>query len=219
MPISEESIRIVVVDDHVVLRDGLVTLLRAQPDFQVLGEAGSVEEALAVVRQTEPDLVLMDYSLPDGTGPEAAREILGFLPSVRIVFLTVHEEDDALFTAIRSGVKGYLLKNISSADLLCQLRGVVKGEAAISGEMTSRVLSAFARTANPRQEPADGMALTERELEVLRELARGATNQEIADRLFISIHTVKNHVHSILEKLSVDNRREAAKRALKDRLI
>jgi DNA-binding NarL/FixJ family response regulator len=206
------------VDDHVILRDGIVSILEAEPDFEVLGAAGSVAGALEAVRTHRPDLVLMDYGLPDGTGLEATREILASYPDTNVVLLTVHEEDDLLFEAVRSGAKGYLLKNISAKVMLARLRGLSQGEVAISPTQTRRILTEFARTPKPIRNGAIEQ-LTPREVEILRELARGASNQEIADRLYISINTVKNHVHNVLEKLGVDNRREAAKLAVERGLI
>lgn len=213
-------IRIVIVDDHVILRDGLVSILDGQPDFEVVGEAGSVADALEIVRASKPDLVLMDYGLPDGTGLEATREILASYPQTNVVLLTVHEEDDLLFDAVRSGAKGYLLKNISSKEMLAKLRGLSQGDAAISPAQISRILSEFARTASPQ--PADQeetTPLTDRELEVLRLIVMGVSNQEIGARLHISVHTVKNHMHNILDKLKVGSRREAAEVAIKKRLV
>jgi len=203
--------KVLIVDDHVLFREGLVSLLKAQPDITVVGEAGGVAEAIGMTRELEPDLVLMDFGLPDGTGLDATQAILAERPGTNIVFLTVHEQDDRLFAAIRCGAKGYLLKNVPVAKLLDYLRGVERGEAALSPTMTSHVLEEFARLDPSRDPgPAELAELTTRELEVLRELATGATNLEIADRLCISENTVKNHVGSILTKLNLSNRREAA---------
>jgi DNA-binding NarL/FixJ family response regulator len=203
--------RILLVDDHVLFREGLLGLLNAQPELEVVGETGTVQEAIAQARELQPDLILMDFGLPDGTGLDATEAILGHRPETSIVFLTFHDDDDRLFAAIRRGAKGYLLKNVSSSELLSLVRGVGQGQAAITPEMTSRVLEEFARsrpgTASHQAEIPD---LTPREQEVLRELAAGATNHEIAERLVISENTVKNHVHSILTKLDLKNRREAA---------
>jgi DNA-binding NarL/FixJ family response regulator len=212
--------RIVVVDDHVVLRDGIVSILDAQSDFEVVGVAGTVGEALKAVRSARPDLVLMDYGLPDGNGLEATKEILALYPETKIVLLTVHEEDDLLFGAIRNGASGYLLKNTSAADLLAKLRGLSQGDVAISPTQVSRILSEFAKTAPPasaaQEEP---LPLTNRELEVLGLIIKGRSNQQIATQLHISVHTVKNHVHNILDKLNVDNRHEASDLAIRKRLV
>jgi DNA-binding NarL/FixJ family response regulator len=203
--------RILIVDDHVLFREGLVSLLKAQPDITVVGEAGCVDEAIAMARELGPDLVLMDFGLPDGTGLDATQTILADQPEINIVFLTVHEQDDRLFAAIRSGAKGYLLKNVPVSKLLAYLRGVEYGEAAISGAMASRILDEFARLGPGRESgQAEVGELTSREIAILKELATGATNREIASRLFISENTVKNHVGNILAKLNLRNRREAA---------
>ncbi|MCL7452913.1 MAG: response regulator transcription factor [Anaerolineae bacterium] len=204
--------RILLVDDHVLFREGVESLLAAQPDLDVIGEAGSVAEAIALARQFQPELILMDFVLPDGTGLDATTAILADLPQVQIVFLTFHDDDERLFAALRAGAKGYLLKNVSSAELLAKLRGVRDGQAALTPDKVTRVLDEFARQAPaPAQPEAVTEELTPREREVLAELATGASNHEIAVRLVISVSTVKKHVTSILDKLNVPNRREAAR--------
>lgn len=198
--------KIVIVDDHILFREGLAAIIRAEPDIEVIGQAGTVQEAIALVSGLNPDIVLMDFGLPDGTGADATRAILKEHPKCKIVFLTMSEEDDDLFAAIRSGAKGYLLKNMRPSKLLSTLRSVQKGESALSRSMTLRLMEELART---KEAPRTGdPTLTRRELEVLRELASGFSNQEIAGRLFISENTVKYHVHSILEKLNLSDRRE-----------
>ena len=203
--------KILVVDDHVLFREGLVSLLKSQPDFCVVGEAGSVREAITKAHELAPDIILMDFSLPDGTGAEAVENILAGRPDTKIVFLTVHETDEVLFASIRSGAKGYLLKNLTASMLLESLRGMARGEAPISRTMTTRVLEEFSRgKASYRKLDSALQQLTPREMEVLREIASGASNSEIASHLFISINTVKNHIHNILEKLNLKDRRELA---------
>jgi DNA-binding NarL/FixJ family response regulator len=201
--------RILIVDDHILFRDGLCSLFDRQPDFQVVGEAGSVEEAVQKALELKPELVLMDFSLGDGTGLDATDEILSQLPDTKIVFLTMHEQDDRLFAAIRHGAKGYLLKNLPVARLLASLRALEQGEAPISPVMTAHILEEFARQGQRPQSDTKMLAqLTNRELEVFQALASGASNQEIAKELVISENTVKNHVHSILEKLNLSSRRD-----------
>lgn len=215
-----KATRVVIVDDHVMLRDGIVSILQKEPDFEVVGEAGSVAGAVEKVQAVKPDLVLMDYALPDGTGLDAAREILTSNAEIAIVLLTVHEEDDLLFAAIRSGAKGYLLKNISAQEMLVKLRGLSKGEPAMEPAETRRILSEFARTAAPTQPDQEVKnALTDRELEVLQLIVKGFSNPQIGAKLHISVHTVKNHVHHILDKLQVSNRHEAADAAVKRKLL
>lgn len=203
--------RILLVDDHVLFREGLSSLLDAQPNLDIVGAAKSVSEAVQLAAELRPDLILMDFTLPDGTGADATEAILAKQPDTKIIFLTVHEDDDRLFAAIRGGAKGYLLKNTPVDKLLTYLQGIERGEAAISLQMTSRILDHFSKMgpkqSRPRTQSAD---LTTRELQILKELDTGATNQEIADRLFISERTVKNHVSRILAKLNLKNRYEAA---------
>lgn len=211
--------RVLIVDDHILFREGLVGLLRAQPDIEVVGECGSVHDAIAHTLALKPDIVLMDFSLPDGNGLEATHAILSDLPETKIIFLTVHDDDERMISAIRSGARGYLLKNLSVTKLLASLRALERGEAAISRTMMARVLEEFAHsTPPPAIEASPLVGLTSREIEVLQELADSITNQEIATRLYISENTVKNHIHNILEKLKLSNRREAIEFARKNGL-
>ena len=204
--------KLLVVDDHILFREGLVRLIGRQPDMQVLGEAGSVAEAVEMARRLKPDMNLMDFNLPDGNGLDATRIILAEHPQVKIIFLTIYDEDERLFGAIRLGAKGYLLKNIAVAQLLAALYAVDKGEPALSPDMVARLMGELQRSpsAESKEAAAEPLSLlTARELEVLRELATGATNRAIANRLVISENTVRNHVHNLLEKLGLSSRREA----------
>jgi DNA-binding NarL/FixJ family response regulator len=159
----------------------------------------------------KPDLVLMDYSLPDGTGADATRLVLDEHPDCKIIFLTMSDSDENLFAAIRSGAKGYLVKNMSPSKLVTTIRSVQQGESALSRSMTLRLMEELSRTKEPERLGDASLAkLTRRELDVLRELTTGKTNKEIANRLYLSENTVKYHVHSILEKLNLSNRRAAA---------
>lgn len=211
--------KLIIVDDHVLFREGLAAIVRSEPDIEVIGQAGTVQEAIEVVLELKPDMVLMDFGLPDGNGADASRAILKEYPACKIIFLTMSEEDENLFAAIRSGAKGYLLKNMRPAKLVSTLRSVQKGESALSRSMTLRLMEELARTKEPQRSGEGDPTLTRRELEVLRELAAGLSNQEIAERLFISENTVKYHVHSILEKLNLSDRRDAAIYAREHRLL
>jgi DNA-binding NarL/FixJ family response regulator len=208
----EQTMRkILIVDDHVIYREGLISLFRYSSDFQVVGGAGTVHEGLEKAFATQPDIILMDYSLPDGTGLDAARAVLAKLPDCKIVFLTINETDEILFSAIRAGAQGFLLKSISGTDLLASLRSLTSQEKAISRKLMSRVFDEFAHSTGAGVENGVMLArLSPREVDVLSELGTGATNDEIAARLFLSANTVKHHIGNVLDKLAVENRREAA---------
>jgi len=212
--------RIIVVDDHILFREGLANILQAEADIEIAGMAGSVRESVEMARTLRPDLILMDFGLPDGSGAEATRRILHEHSECKIVFLTMSEEEDDLFAAIRSGAKGYLIKNMRPSKLVAALRAVHQGESAISREMTLRLMEELARTKAPEPSASPAFAsLTPRETEVLGEIAMGKSNLEIAEQLFLSENTVKYHVHSILDKLDLKDRKAAAKYAREHGLI
>lgn len=201
--------KLMIVDDHVLFREGLASLFHSTPDFDVVGSAGSVYEAIQKAHELRPEIILMDYAMPDGTGTDATRAILSDLPECKIIFLTMYETDDKMFEALRAGAKGFLPKNTPSPDLAASLRALSHGEIALSRKLVSRVVEEFSRTHKPEPDAKVISRLSVRELDVLRELENGASNQEIAQRLFLSENTVKHHIRSILEKLQVSNRREA----------
>lgn len=203
--------KILIVDDHVLFREGLVGILKGRPEFEVVGEAGTVSGAIEKARHYKPDMILMDWGLPDGDGSQASKQILAEHPECKIVFLTIYEADEKLFAAVRSGAKGYMLKNVPSAKLIRALLDVEVGRPAISRKMTSQLMEEFSRTnAEAQTYPNALNKLSPREMDVLHEIVNGATNREIATTLFISVNTVKHHIHSILDKLGVENRRQAA---------
>jgi DNA-binding NarL/FixJ family response regulator len=201
--------RILLVEDHILFQESLGRLLDAQPDISVVGGATTVMDAIAKARTLKPDVILMDFTLPDGTGVEATKTILGEQPGIKIIFLTIHEDDEKIFDAIRHGAVGYLPKNVTSSRLLAYLRGLEQGEVAIQPEFTARILKEFAHM--PAREDTNGEStarLTPRQREILRELKTGATNRQIAARLVISEQTVKNHVSRVLKKLNLKSRHE-----------
>jgi DNA-binding NarL/FixJ family response regulator len=201
--------RILLVEDHLLFQESLGRLLDSQPDMTVVGGATTVLEAVTKARQLKPDLILMDFTLPDGTGLDATQAILAELPHTKIVFLTIHEDDERVFNAIRRGAQGYLLKSVTSSNLLSYLRGLERGEAAIQPEVTARILKEFAQLAPREDLTAEGLSkLTNRQREILKELKTGATNRQIAARLVISEQTVKNHVSRVLKKLNIKSRHE-----------
>ena len=204
--------RIIIVDDHVLFREGLSVILKLEGDIEVVGLAGTIREAVEAVRRLDPDIVLMDFNLPDGTGVEATKEILRENHHCKVVFITMSDDEENMLAAIHSGAVGYLLKNMSPSKLAASLRSIQRGESALSRGMTRRLMQEFSRTIEPdiAGDPALGK-LTPREKDILIELGAGKSNQEIADKLVISVNTVKYHVHSILEKLNLQNRREAEK--------
>jgi DNA-binding NarL/FixJ family response regulator len=218
---SDSVSKLLIVDDHVLFREGLISAFRSAPDFKVVGEAGSVYEGLQLVRQLVPDIVLMDFNLPDGTGLDATHAIRGEFPHIKIVFLTIYETDENLFAAIRLGASGFLLKNIASENLISSLRALNRDEMALSRQLSSRVIKAFSQTRLSDSKSKDEIErnLSTRELDILRELESGASNQEIAQNLYISENTVKHHIGNVLEKLGVENRRQAALLARQNGII
>jgi DNA-binding NarL/FixJ family response regulator len=215
-------IRVLLVDDHALFRQGLASLLSSQPDIQVVGEAEDGIEAQVKAQELRPDLILMDVTMPGCDGLEATQRIKQALPDARIVMLTVHDEDDRLFEAIRSGAVGYLLKSTAAETLIPMLRGVMRGEAAISGAMAARMLEEFGRLARrtpPLAQPEDVPVLTAREKEVLRLVAAGAMDKEVAAELSVSLSTVKTHMRNILAKLQATSRHQAAAYAMREGLI
>lgn len=212
--------KIMVVDQHVLFREGLCSLLRDQSDMEVIGEAGSVQEAVETAANLGPDVILMEIGLSDGAGLEAMRTILSRQPDIAVVVLTTQESDELLLQALRLGAKGYLQKNTSTDILLASLRALERGEMAMSRRLMTKVVDEFSRTRSVRSNEHNELdALTYREVEVLSHLGLGVTNREIAERLFISENTVRVHVHNILDKLRVRNRREAGKLARRLRLV
>ena len=210
-----KPIRVLLADDHDLFREGLAGIIDAQEDMQVVGEAYDGLEVIVKAEELRPDLILMDIQMPGCDGLEATLKIKKELPETIIVMLTVRDDEEKLFDAIRYGAQGYLLKNIRSRELLEMLRGAVQGEAAISPLLAGRMLEEFRRLS--RLEPAESseelVDLTLREQEVLGLVSEGLTDKEIAAELSISLYTVKSHLRNILSKLQVSSRREAARLA------
>jgi DNA-binding NarL/FixJ family response regulator len=204
-------VRLLLVDDHALFREGLAGLFAYQDDFEVVGEACDADGALAQTAALCPDIVLMDIDMPGEDGIAATRRLKAAFPELTVVMLTVHDATDKLLEAIKAGAQGYLVKNIRSAELLDQLRGLRRGEAAITRRMAARILAEFQRAhVQPDVPVAPIDDLTARELEVLELVAERRSNKEIASQLVISEHTVKNHLKNILSKLHLRSRREAA---------
>ena len=202
--------RVLIADDNSLFREGLARLLSQQPDLEVVGEATNGTEAVSLARETEPDLILLDIDMPQCDGLVALRFIRRYLPQTPVVMLTVYDDDEKLFTAVRSGAQGYLVKGIHADDLVAAVRSALDGEAALSPGLAQRILNEFIRLAHQHLADARHANLSPREREVLELIAGGASNTEIATRLELSIHTAKRHVASILSKLQVHSRAEAA---------
>ena len=215
--IDARPLRLLVVDDHEVVRQGLVSLLDRREHFQVVAEAGTAAEAVEMARKFEPDLVVMDVRLPDGSGIEACREIRAEFPATRVVILTSYPDEEAVLSAIIAGASGYLLKQIRSRDLVSALESVGRGESLLDPAVTEKVLDRVRRIATGTY--TDEMAqLTQQEQKILLLVAEGKTNKEIATEVFLSDKTVKNYVSSILSKLTLERRAQAAAFVARHRL-
>ncbi len=207
-----EPIRVLIVDDQRLMREGLRTLLELEPGIEVVGEAADGREALARYEESKPDVVLMDVRMPVMDGVEATRRLTESDPSAKVIILTTFDDDAYVFDGLRAGALGYLLKDVSGADLAEAIRTVAGGGALIEPSVARKVVKAFARL-SPQQrstEPVLAEPLSEREKEVLRLLAQGLSNREIAERLFLAEGTVKNYVTSILQKTGARDRTQAA---------
>ncbi len=211
---------ILVVDDHVLFREGITNIINRWDDFQVVGEASNGQEALEKAHQILPDVVLMDISMPVMDGIQATIRIKREIPSTKVVILTMSEENDDLLAAIKNGATGYILKDTPSKRLHDQLRGLMRDEAPISGIMAAKILNEFTTIASSGDKENTAIdQLTERELKILEMVSKGMTNQEIADQLFLSENTIKKYISNILNKLQVNNRVEAAMLAVRKGLI
>ncbi|GBD11859.1 Transcriptional regulatory protein DegU [bacterium HR23] len=213
------AIRIVVVDDHTLVRRGIVSLLQAQPDMEVAGEAANGEEALRLIPSLRPDVVLMDIGMPGVDGLEATRRLRQLLPEVKVLILTVHDREDYLFQALRAGAAGYILKGADVADLLSAIRSVHQGGVYLYPTVTRRLLADYLQRVERGEGKDQYDGLTERERQVLRLLAEGKTVPEIARLLTISPHTVQTHRDRIMEKLGLHNRAELIRYAIRKGLV
>jgi len=208
--------RLLVVDDHEVVRQGLVALLDRRPGFEVVAQAGSVAESIDQARLHRPDIVVMDVRLPDGSGVEACRAIRAELPDTRVIMLTSFPDDEAVLSAIVAGASGYLLKQIRARDLVAALEAVGRGESLLDPAVTERVLERVRRIASGDAND-ELSALTPQERKILMLVAEGKTNKQIAAEVFLSDKTVKNYVSSILSKLNLERRAQAAAFVAKQR--
>jgi two-component system NarL family response regulator len=218
-----DPIRVLIVDDHALFRRGLEMVLAEESDIELVGEASDGAEAVAKAGEALPDVVLMDIRMPKSSGIEACRAMKEVAPSAKIVMLTISDEEEDLFEAIRAGASGYLLKDIPYDEVADVVRAVHGGQSLINPSMAAKLLTEFAalakRDGEERVQEVPAPKLTDREMEVLRLVARGMNNRDIAKELFISENTVKNHVRNILEKLQIHSRMEAVMIAVRENLI
>jgi DNA-binding NarL/FixJ family response regulator len=204
-----ETVRILIADDHALFRDGLKALLSSISEFEVVGEAATGEEAIQVARHLQPDVVLMDIQMPGVNGIEATRRIVNTSPHIGVIVVTMFEDDDSVFAAMRAGARGYILKGADQGEMVRAIRAAANGEALFGPEIAKRLMIFFATSPRPQIFPE----LTEREREILTLIAQGYNNAEIAEKLFLSPKTVRNHISNIFSKLQVADRAQAILKA------
>ena len=216
-----QTLRVLVCDDHALFRRGLQMVLEQEPDLELVGEAADGEEVVARAQELMPDVILMDVRMPRKSGIEAASEIKDALPHVKILMLTISDDEADLYEAIKAGASGYLLKEIPIEEVADAIRSVWAGQSRISPSMASKLLTEFAAMSKATEEKPQMPAprLTDREMEVLRLVAQGLNNRDIAAKLFISENTVKNHIRNILEKLHLHSRMEAVVYAVREKIL
>ncbi|HLK94776.1 MAG TPA: response regulator transcription factor [Nocardioidaceae bacterium] len=216
---AREPVRVLVVDDQELFRRGLTMVIGALDGIDLVGEAGDGRTALELAVRTDPDVVLLDVRMPGFSGIETCAELKAIMPSVRIVMLTASDEEADLFDAVKSGASGYLLKDASIDDVASAVRLVADGQSLISPAMAVKLLDEFKQLTGPERSAVVAPRLTDRELQVLRLVARGLSNKDVAKDLFISENTVKNHVRNILEKLQLHSRMEAVVYAVREKIL
>jgi len=209
MPESNKPVRVVIVDDHEVVRMGLRSMLEAQEGTEFAGEAGSEAQAIEIARSAHPDVILMDVRLPDGSGVEACRRIRSEMPDIRVLMLTSYSDDEAIFSSIMAGASGYLLKMIGAEKLYSAILSVARGENLLDSEISKKIVDRVMEIGGGA--PSRGIdSLTRREKEILDLISEGLTNREIAERIYLSEGSVRNYVSSILTKLGMAHRTQAA---------
>ena len=218
-PAGSEPVRVLVVDDQELFRRGLIMLLSGDTDIEVVGEAADGITATDLAVKTAPDVILLDVRMPRRTGVEACRAIKEAVPSAKIIMLTVSDEEADLYESVKNGASGYLLKDSSIEEVAQAIRVVNEGQSLISPSMAVKLIDEFKQMSKPEREQGPALRLTDRELEVLRLVAKGLNNREVAKELFISENTVKNHVRNILEKLQLHSRMEAVMYAMREKLL
>jgi len=218
---ESEKLRVLVVDDHALFRRGLQMVLEQEPDLELVGEASDGTEAIEKAQELMPDVILMDVRMPKRSGIEATVQIRDLMPHVKILMLTISDEEADLYEAIKAGASGYLLKEIPIEEVADAIRSVWAGQSRISPSMASKLLNEFAAISKASTEKPEIPAprLTDREMEVLKLVAKGMNNRDIAKELYISENTVKNHIRNLLEKLHLHSRMEAVVYAVREKMI
>ncbi len=216
---KEAKIRIIIIDDHALVREGLRKLLELEKDIEVLDIAGDGQGAINMTRKLKPDVILMDINMPGTNGIEATKVIKGEFPDIGIVALTAHEEEEYVLDLVRAGVSGYVLKDICPEKLVETIKEVAQGRSVIDPSITKLLFTEVNRLARGGQSKEDGKSMTNREMDILKLLARGYSNKEIAGELLISEKTVKNHITSIFRKIKVEDRTQAVLYAVKHHLV
>ncbi len=214
-----EKIRIVIADDHDVVREGTRTLLERESDMQVVGEARNGEEAIKLIEKLNPDVVILDISMPKLSGIEVTRQIKPRFPTIAVLILSAYDNDEYVFSSLEAGAAGYLLKDVHSHEIVEAVRSVYSGESVLYPSIATKVIQRAITSTSKQAEPKIITDLTDREIEVLRLASKGASNRDIADSLCISIRTVQGHINSIFRKLSADSRTAAVFQAVKKGLI
>jgi DNA-binding NarL/FixJ family response regulator len=214
---NNNPIRILLADDHNVLRQGMAQAIEAQPDMTVIGQADNGLDAISLALEKQPDIILMDINMPQADGVTSTQQISAKAPNIGIIILTMYRRDDFVFEAIKAGASGYLLKEVELDELLNAIRTVAKGEAVIDPTIASRVLAELRK---PKQKPqTETNKLTERDLEILQLVAHGLSNQEIAEKLFLAEKTIRNRLSLIFKQLHLENRTQAALYAWREGLV
>lgn len=213
------SIKLLIVDDHALIREGLRKILSIEPKIHVVGEVSNGQQAVDFCQEQDVDIVLMDINMPVMNGIEACRIIREQHSRIGIIALTIHDQDEYLFELIKYGISGYVLKDVSPDQLIQTILGVARGESFIPPSLTARVLAELSRLTSPDYQEKKFQTLTEREVDVLKQVARGQSNKVIAKTLYISEKTVKNHLTNIFQKIGVADRTQAALYAIKEKLV
>ncbi|MGI6605177.1 MAG: response regulator transcription factor [Firmicutes bacterium] len=220
--VTKRPIRLIIADDHALLREGIRKILSLEPDMVVVGEAEDGDQVVQLARETAVDIILMDINMPNTDGIRATQIIKAEKPGTKIIALTIHDQEDYLFALIKSGISGYVLKDVRPQELIKTIRSVAEGAGFLPPSLTPTVFREFNRLAAAKSQEAAAPSdfdLTDRELEVLQQVSQGLSNKEIADKLFISEKTVRNHLTNIFQKLGVSDRTQAVLFAIKHKLV